>query len=90
VGWPTFKIDKHHARRRIAQYDWYPDLRAVGPRGRRHSRWHFAWSLGWAHQQNETESGDPVSPCPFKKRKYIASYENGRASWLNACWRVAP
>jgi len=83
VGSLTFSVHPHNAKRKYAHLLWYADWRAVGPRGRRHDRRNIAWMLGWNHQQNEVESGDDVSPCPWTKRTYRRHYEAGRKCWSN-------
>ncbi len=81
---PTYVFDKHFARRKYANLAWWPDARFIGPFGRRHERKVTAWNLGWEHEQNETESGDEPSSCPWTKRTYLRQYEAGRRDWRHA------
>ncbi len=80
----TMRLDKRNERRKWAYLSWFPDARFVGPCGRRHERKTTAWNLGWSHEQNETESGDAPSTCPWTKRTYLRQYEMGRRDWRYA------
>ena len=80
-----FSVHPHNAK--VGPYPWlrwYADHLERGPHGRRHNRRVTAWMLGWQHEQNETESGDEVSACPWTKRTYVREYESGRREWRRA------